>query len=85
MQVSTRDAEATVGLWYSDRQEVLTWQREMKRIARETGRVHTILGRPRDLKGITSSDFRISQHYERAAINAPVQVKTDWPRLGRKH
>ena len=72
--MTTKEADSTVALWYSDRQEVLTWQKEMKQLARETGRVHTILGRPRDLKGIRSPDFRVSRHYERAAINTPVQV-----------
>lgn len=69
--VSLAEAEATVRAWYADRPEVLAWQQRTKDAARRTGRVHTMLGRHRDLPGINSR--RLAGHAERAAINTPIQ------------
>lgn len=37
--VSLQEAEKTVDAWYSDRPEVLNWQKEQHRVVQETGRV----------------------------------------------
>lgn len=72
--VKLDEAKATVDLWYSDRPEVLAWQKERKQEAHDTLRVHTLLGRPRHLPDINSSNKLLRSHMERAAINTPVQV-----------
>ncbi|XP_024364019.1 DNA polymerase I B, chloroplastic/mitochondrial isoform X2 [Physcomitrium patens] len=71
--VKLDEAKATVDLWYSDRPEVLAWQKERKQEAHETLRVHTLLGRARHLPDINSSNSLLRSHMERAAINTPVQ------------
>ena len=49
--VSTKEAEETVQLWYSDRPEVRAWQEVQHRKAAEKGKVSTLLGRHRNLPG----------------------------------
>lgn len=74
IQVSIEEAKATVNLWYSDRPEVLAWQKERKEEAHQTQKVHTLLGRARHLPDVKSSNPLVRSHMERAAINTPVQV-----------
>lgn len=74
MQVSIEEAKATVNLWYSDRPEVLAWQKERKEEAHRTQKVHTLLGRARHLPEVMSTNRLVRSHMERAAINTPVQV-----------
>ncbi|XP_073394695.1 DNA polymerase I A, chloroplastic/mitochondrial isoform X2 [Physcomitrium patens] len=73
-KVKVDEAKATVDLWYSDRPEVLAWQKERKQEAHTSLRVHTLLGRARHLPDINSSNALLRSHMERAAINTPVQV-----------
>ena len=54
--VSTKEAEETVQLWYSDRPEVRAWQEVQHRKAAEKGKVSTLLGRHRNLPEASSSD-----------------------------
>ena len=68
------EAQATVDLWYSDRPEVLAWQKDRKDEAHQTLKVHTLLGRARHLPDVNSSNSLVRSHMERAAINTPVQV-----------
>jgi DNA polymerase-1 len=72
-KVNIDEAKATVNLWYSDRPEVLAWQKERKKEAHDTLRVHTLLGRARHLPDVNSSNSLLRSHMERAAINTPVQ------------
>ncbi|KAG0586378.1 hypothetical protein KC19_2G086100 [Ceratodon purpureus] len=72
-KVKLDEAKATVDLWYSDRPEVLAWQKERKREAHETLKVHTLLGRARHLPDVNSPNSLLRSHMERAAINTPVQ------------
>jgi DNA polymerase-1 len=72
--VKLDEAKATVDLWYSDRPEVLAWQKERKEEAHQTLKVHTLLGRARHLPDVNSSNSLLRSHMERAAINTPVQV-----------
>lgn len=74
--MSLDEAKATVNLWYSDRPEVLAWQKKRKQEAHETLCVHTLLGRARHLPDVNSSNSLLRSHMERAAINTPVQVST---------
>lgn len=73
-QVSVQEAKKTVDLWYSDRKEVLTWQEERKKEAREKNCVHTLLGRARQFPSVAHATNSQKGHIERAAINTPVQV-----------
>ncbi|CAM6128411.1 unnamed protein product [Calypogeia fissa] len=72
-KVSIDEAKATVDLWYSDRQEVLSWQQERIREADRTHHVHTLLGRTRHFPDVKSNNRLVRGHIERAAINTPVQ------------
>ena len=71
--VSLSEAKATVGAWYSNRPEVREWQQRVLEEARRTKATRTLLGRYRDIPEISSSDFRVRGHAERAAINTPIQ------------
>jgi DNA polymerase-1 len=71
--VSTKEAEETVALWYSDRPEVRAWQEVQHRLAAERGKVSTLLGRHRNLPDASSSDEGRRQHALRASINTPIQ------------
>ncbi|KAL7103475.1 hypothetical protein ACP275_08G181800 [Erythranthe tilingii] len=72
-KVSREEAQQTVNLWYSDRQEVLSWQEERKKEARKYGRVYTLLGRARHFPSLKNASSAHRNHIERAAINTPVQ------------
>uniref|UniRef100_A0A453DAE5 DNA-directed DNA polymerase n=1 Tax=Aegilops tauschii subsp. strangulata TaxID=200361 RepID=A0A453DAE5_AEGTS len=72
-KVSKREADDTLDLWYSDRKEVKSWQREQKELAYEKSEVYTLLGRSRRFPNIASVSSKQWKHIERAAINAPVQ------------
>lgn len=73
-KVSVKEAEATVSRWYSDRPEVLNWQKEQRAMAQQKGYVTTVLGRRRQLPDAQSSRNRAAQsHALRAAINTPIQ------------
>lgn len=71
--VSTREAEETVDLWYSDRPEVREWQAVQHKKAAEKGKVNTLLGRHRNLPEASSSDEMRRGHALRASINTPIQ------------
>lgn len=49
------------------------WQRQVKEAARYRRNVATALGRRRCLPGIADADLKIRSHYERAAMNHPIQ------------
>lgn len=72
-KVSVQEAKKTVDLWYSDRKEVLNWQEERKKEAREKNCVHTLLGRARQFPSVAHATNSQKGHIERAAINTPVQ------------
>ncbi|KAG9454098.1 hypothetical protein H6P81_007002 [Aristolochia fimbriata] len=72
-KVSVKEAKKTVDLWYSDRQEVLRWQKERKKEAAILHRVYTLLGRARNFPSMAHASNAQKGHIERAAINTPVQ------------
>ncbi|KAK4851578.1 hypothetical protein QYF36_016504 [Acer negundo] len=72
-KVSLEEAKHTVDLWYKERQEVLKWQEDRKKEAREHSEVHTLLGRARRFPSFKSVTWYQRNHIERAAINTPVQ------------
>lgn len=74
-QVSLEEAKETVDRWYSDRKEVLKWQKARKKEASEKGRVYTLLGRARQFPSMDKISYSQKGHIERAAINTPVQVR----------
>lgn len=74
LQVSLDEAEETLDLWYKDRKEVRAWQDARREEACEKLRVHTLLGRTRNLPDAASSNKSLRSHSLRAAINTPVQV-----------
>ena len=71
--VSTKEAEDTVNLWYSDRPEVRSWQDVQHKNASVKGKVSTLLGRHRNLPDASSKDEGRRQHALRASINTPIQ------------
>ena len=72
--VSTKEAEDTVNLWYSDRPEVRSWQEVQHKNAASKGKVSTLLGRHRNLPDASSKDEGRRQHALRASINTPIQA-----------
>ncbi|RDX75232.1 DNA polymerase I A, chloroplastic/mitochondrial, partial [Mucuna pruriens] len=72
-KVSVKEAKKTVDLWYNDRKEVLRWQEERKKEARELHCVYTLLGRARRFPLMAQANTYQKGHIERAAINTPVQ------------
>ena len=71
--VTTKEAEETVNLWYSDRPEVRAWQEVQHKNAAEKGKVSTLLGRHRNLPEASSTDEARRGHALRASINTPIQ------------
>jgi DNA polymerase-1 len=71
------EAQATVDLWYAARKEVKLWQQARHEEARKTGHVRTLLGRRRRLPEINDRSRLKRSHMERAAINTPVQVRSN--------
>ena len=71
--VSTKEAQETVDLWYSDRPEVREWQAVQHKKAAEKGKGNTLLGRHRNLPEASSSDEMRRGHALRASINTPIQ------------
>ncbi|CAL5190601.1 unnamed protein product [Lathyrus oleraceus] len=72
-RVSVKEAKKTVDLWYNDRKEVLQWQEERKKEARQFYCVYTLLGRARKFPLMAQANTYQKGHIERAAINTPVQ------------
>lgn len=72
-KVSREEAQETVNLWYSDRQEVRHWQELRKKQAHNYHRVYTLLGRARHFPSLKNASSAHRAHIERAAINTPVQ------------
>ncbi|CAA0813954.1 DNA polymerase I B- chloroplastic/mitochondrial [Striga hermonthica] len=72
-KVSREEAQETVDLWYSDRQEVLKWQDDRKKQAHKYKHVYTLLGRACHFPLLKNASSAHRHHIERAAINIPVQ------------
>ncbi|KAL2476265.1 DNA polymerase I B [Abeliophyllum distichum] len=72
-KVSHKEAQETVDLWYSDREEVLSWQEGCKQQARRYRCVYTLLGRARQFPSLKNATSAQKAHVQRAAINTPVQ------------
>ncbi|KAK4383406.1 DNA polymerase I A, chloroplastic/mitochondrial [Sesamum angolense] len=72
-KVSREEAQETVDRWYSDRQEVLSWQEQRKKQARKYRCVFTLLGRARHFPSLKNASSAHRAHIDRAAINTPVQ------------
>ena len=75
-QVSVKEAKQTVNLWYSDRKEVLTWQKKCKQEALDKRFVCTLLGRARQFPSKANFSAYQKSHIDivGAAINTLVQV-----------
>jgi DNA polymerase-1 len=71
--VSKNEAEEMLQAWYKARPEVLDWQLETKRIAREDGITRTLMGRYRQLPDAAGGNRKLQGHSERASINTPIQ------------
>ena len=72
-KVSLREADETLNRWYRDRPEVKVWQDERIVEAHQLKSVRTLLGRQRHLHQINSRSPGVRKHFERAAINTPIQ------------
>ncbi|GMH62613.1 hypothetical protein TrRE_jg2453 [Triparma retinervis] len=71
--VSVGEAEQMLQAWYSDRPEVLRWQKKTKATARREGITRTLMGRYRELPEAMGRDRKLVGHGERASINTPIQ------------
>ncbi len=71
--VSTKEAQDTVDLWYADRPEVRDWQQSVIQRAKDFGYTRSLMGRYRQLPDINSTNKSLASHSARAAINTPIQ------------
>ena len=71
--VTKDEAKDTLERWYADRPEVKRWQDNVIVSAHRNKSTRTLMGRYRPLGQIASPDQRTRSHYERAAINTPIQ------------
>jgi DNA polymerase I-like protein with 3'-5' exonuclease and polymerase domains len=56
--VSIKEAQDILNLWYADRPEVREWQERRIELARQTGYTRTMLGRYRRLPDINSPSYK---------------------------
>lgn len=71
---SLEEAQAVLDAWYKERQEVKSWQDNVKQIAMQKGWTRTLSGRYRNLtKHFKESNKMKVMHGLRAAINTPIQ------------
>ncbi|XP_059442171.1 DNA polymerase I A, chloroplastic/mitochondrial-like, partial [Corylus avellana] len=75
-KVSVEEAKETVDLWYSDRKEVLTWQKKCKQEALDKRFVCTLLGRACQFPSKANFAAYQKGHIVGAAINTSVQGST---------
>ena len=59
--------------FYNDHPKVKQYMQEQVSLAKETGRVKTILGRTRSMQDINSSNYMVRSMAERASQNMPLQ------------
>ncbi|EFA79328.1 mitochondrial DNA polymerase A [Heterostelium album PN500] len=71
--VTLKEAQETLDRWYSDRPEVLLWQRKTIQIANTHKWTRTLMGRYRMLPDIDNPAKGMKGHSERASINTPLQ------------
>lgn len=71
--VGVGEARKTLDLWYKERQEVLEWQKQCRKKAKQLGYVETIFGRRRHMPHANSKIKQFREQAARAAINAPLQ------------
>jgi len=71
--VSTKEAEKMLQAWYDSRPEVLKWQKNTKKIAKNQGITRTLMGRYRQLPEAMGKNMKLIGHAERASINTPIQ------------
>ena len=71
--VSREEAQKMLQAWYDSRPEVLKWQEQKKKIARDKGITRTLMGRYRKLPDATGRNMKLIGHSERASINTPIQ------------
>ena len=61
--IDKEEAKATLEAWYKDRPEVRAWQDATKKMAMETGKVYTIMGRHRNL--YDAMNYKEEEYQER--------------------
>jgi len=71
--VSKTEAENMLQAWYNARPEVLKWQKETKKYARNHLVTRTLMGRYRQLPDAGGNNRKLVGHAERASINTPIQ------------
>ena len=71
--VTVQEAKQEIDAWYSDRPEVMAWQKNTIARANQLGYTRTLMGRYRMLPDAMSKNRGIRSHAERAAINTPIQ------------
>jgi DNA polymerase I-like protein with 3'-5' exonuclease and polymerase domains len=71
--VSREEAEGMLQAWYNARPEVLRWQQNTKKYARQNGLTRTLMGRYRQLPDAMGKNRKLIGHSERASINTPIQ------------
>lgn len=70
--ITLEEAQETLDAWYSDRPEVMAWQKKTKKFASRDKIVRTLMGRCRNLPE-AGAKGAAGGHALRAAINTPIQ------------
>ncbi len=73
LKITNKEAQAYIDGFYSQHPLVRSYMDNAVKIAKETGRVSTILGRTRKMVDINSSNYMIRTRAERASQNMPLQ------------
>ena len=73
LNTSVPEAKQYITNFFNAHPKIREFMDESVRIAKETGRATTILGRTRNMREISSSNYQVRMRAERATYNMPVQ------------
>ena len=73
LKISVGEAKRYIENFFTAHPKVREYMEKSVEIAKETGRVSTILGRTRKMTDINSSNYQIRSRAERATYNMPIQ------------
>lgn len=73
LNISSKEAKQLITEFYNNHPKVKMFMENAINVARETGRVSTLLGRSRKMAEISSSNYMVRSMAERASQNMPLQ------------
>ena len=73
LAIPVYEAKEYIESYYSAHPKIKSYMEDSVRLAKETGRVSTLLGRTRKMNELSSSNYMVRQSAERASQNMPIQ------------